>query len=287
MAQMAEGPKSESPSVRFEQISGSGPINLVGLHGFGGASDAFAEVASRLPEVASWSADLFGHRRQPWPDEVTDFASAVDRIASAIDAVPGPRYLVGYSMGGRLGLAAWARSPERFVGGTLVGAHPGLRTQAQRAERRALDRERAQRLRAVGVSAFFEDWDRSPLFSGRRAASQPWRSEHTLDLARAFETLSLAGQPDLGSFLEGMVTRGRARVVVGERDEKFRRLLARWHPGVLPGGHDLLTESPHLLARAVREHLRTAAIRERASASRCRQTETQTETRETENQSPQ
>jgi len=237
----------------------------VGLHGFGSAAAAFDLVAQRLSgTVALWSADGFGHRGVPWPADVVDFNSGVRALIERIAHVPAPRYLLGYSMGGRLGLAAWAQRPTLFEGATLIGVHPGLITSSERAGRERLDRERALRLQQLGTADFFREWDALPLFEGRGSDDFPWRDEHDASaLARAFELWSLAHQPDLRPTLTDRWRRGIAQLLVGQRDEKFKRLLAPWSPQILPGTHDLLTASPDLVARAVRQHRSRLASPER------------------------
>jgi len=266
---MTERSKPEPTSDEFAVVAGAGDLNLVGLHGFGGAADAFRAVAHYLaPHGRLWSADLFGHRGTPWPEAARDFASSVACLAARIRAIPPPRYLLGYSMGARLGLSAWGDDDDLFIGATLVGVHPGLSTADDREARRALDRERASRLRARGVEEFFEAWDRDPMFVGRSPQAQPWRPEHDVEgLARALTTWSLGRQPDWRLRIDRLSSENRLLLVVGEADWKFRRRLAQWDPRLLPGGHDLPSQAPRHLAEAVVEHLRTKAIRERSSES--------------------
>lgn len=234
------------------------------LHGFGGAAAAFEDIARALKDVAAlWATDGFGHRGTPWPDQVHGFASGLDALRARILEVPAPRYLLGYSLGARIGFAAWAEDRSLFAGATLVGIHPGLGSEAERGARLQLDAERAAALRARGVDAFFRTWDASPLFAGRDPRRLSWRNDHDSEaLARAFEVWSLGRQPDLRSDLDELSADGRVQLLVGDRDEKFRRLLAPWRPRVLPGSHDLVTGSPDRVARAVRTHRSTLASRE-------------------------
>lgn len=260
---MTDSSKQEAPSALFRHWGGDGVPHVLGLHGFGGAAEAFRAFARDLSRTSFWTGDLWGHRGRAWPERVLDFDSALLALTEQLELVPSPRYLVGYSMGGRMGLAVWARNPSLFVGATLIGVHPGLSSTEERDARRALDLERAERLRRIGVAKFFAEWDRSPLFQGRPAEAQPWRESHDLGLARAFEVFGLSEQPDLSAALAERVDEGRALLVVGDQDEKFRRLLAPWRPRTLPGSHDLLATCPGPLARAVLEHRSSVATRER------------------------
>ena len=259
MARVAGGPKHEAPSGSFAprvlNAPRSGPA-IVALHGFGGSALAFDRIARALTNVAAlWSADGFGHRGVPWPDHVHDFVSGLRAVRALIRDVPAPRYLLGYSMGARIGLSAWAEEPSLFVGATLIGVHPGFDSETERAARRRLDAERSAALRARGIDAFFAAWDRNPLFVGRDTRHMTWRDDHDPEaLARALEIWSLGHQPDLRPELGGMCAAHRAQLLVGLGDEKFRRLLAPWRPRTLPGSHDLVTASPDRVARAVQTH---------------------------------
>lgn len=54
----------------------------------------------------------------------------------------------------------------------LEGAHPGLRDADARHQRAALDRARAERIRAQGLEAFLDAWYRLPLFGGEALAPE-------------------------------------------------------------------------------------------------------------------
>src|SRR5207244_3830457 len=75
---------------------------------------------------------LPGHGLSPSPLPGS-FDAAVDELAAKLAP---PTWIVGYSMGARLGLALALRHPERCRGALLVGAQPGLRG-AEGAARRA------------------------------------------------------------------------------------------------------------------------------------------------------
>ncbi len=236
-----------------------GDWQLLLLHGFGGSSEVFEPFVADLPShLGVWSTDLFGHGRTGWPGPNSAFDDLADDLNRAARMVPEPRYLVGYSLGARLGLATWNAHPDLFRGASLVGVHPGLRD-AERSARQALDDERRARLLELGKRRFFDEWDQSPLFSDRTEDVPGRRRHDTSSLARALSDLSLARQPNLRSFVSRTVRARTLQLVVGEKDEKFRRLLAEWEPRVLPGSHDVVTRAPAHLARAVYEHLGSLA----------------------------
>jgi 2-succinyl-6-hydroxy-2,4-cyclohexadiene-1-carboxylate synthase len=198
-----------------------------------------------------WTPDLVGHRTTPWPSPTLGFDAIADRLAQAVLQIAEPRLLLGYSMGGRLGLRAWSRHPELFGAAVLIGVHPGLTEVSRRRERAHEDLRRARRLRRLGVERFFTEWDAQPLF-GRRAPRR--RDHHRADaLASALVGLGLGAMPSCWNYVRSRCAEGRLVVVVGEHDQKFRRLWGALNPVVAPGAHhDVVSDAPEWLAEQLR-----------------------------------
>lgn len=116
-------------------------------------------VAERVDDTTLILPDLPGHGLSASDER------DIDRTAAALATSIGPATYVGYSMGGRVALhtALLDDSPvERLV---LIGATPGIADEAERAERRRLDDERADHIEQVGVDAFLDEWLAAPLFA--------------------------------------------------------------------------------------------------------------------------
>ena len=62
------------------------------------------------------------------------FAEFLNEIAAP--DVPGPRVLIGYSLGGRLALHALTQQPQLWDAAVLISPHPGLRSHGERAARK-------------------------------------------------------------------------------------------------------------------------------------------------------
>lgn len=227
---------------------------LVLLHGFTGAPASWDRVLARL-----------GRRDalRPALGLAPSFEAEVDRLAGEWRAAGlAPVDLAGYSMGARVALGLAVRHPDRVARLTLVGVHPGLETDAERAERAAGDERWAALLEREGVARFVAAWEDQPLFATQlalppdvRAAHRAIRLAHAPDaLARALRALSLARMPSLWPALPGLAV--PVRLVVGEADPKFRALaaraaalLARATLQVVPGcGHDVPLEDPAAFA---------------------------------------
>jgi 2-succinyl-6-hydroxy-2,4-cyclohexadiene-1-carboxylate synthase len=211
-------------------------------------------------------ATLPGHGPEPWIPEADGFEAVAEALAGAMPFEE-PSWLVGYSMGARVGLAMALARPERFAGMVLVGVDPGLRTGEARAARVAWDEARAAEIEAQGVARFAESWERLPLFETQgelpeyvRARQREARKEHTVaGLAWAMRALGLGRMPSLWERMQGCER--AVYVVTGELDRKFVALgekitatVPRAKHRVVEGvGHNVALEAPGKLARWVAE----------------------------------
>lgn len=251
---------------------------VVLLHGFLGRGADWAPVAERLAQARRVLApDVGGMRDGGWGmgngagtdgdaeafDTATPrpggLADAADRLAERLDAETLATVdVVGYSMGGRLGLLFALRHPARVRRLILVSASPGLRTPAERATRRAHDAALARDL-AADFPAFLDRWTRGPLFATlpetQRARIVADRLAHGDPdaLARVLVSMGTGAMPPLWEPLRAI--RAETHAVAGALDAKFVALArdmagtGRVTPHVLPGaGHALLTEAPGPLA---------------------------------------
>jgi 2-succinyl-6-hydroxy-2,4-cyclohexadiene-1-carboxylate synthase len=94
-------------------------------------------------------------------------AADVAALARHVNAGAHPPVVLGYSMGGRLALYAALEHPSAFAALVLESASPGLKTEAERAERRAADERLAVMLETDGLAVFVEHWERLPLFASQ------------------------------------------------------------------------------------------------------------------------
>ncbi len=141
------------------------PLRRLWLHGFLGAPEDW--LATRLKMGTDSVQDEFlqlpGHGQ--WQDSLPQRPDQwVDWLLDQLP-VDGAVELVGYSMGGRLALAAALRAPQRVSRLVLAGANPGLEREAQRRARSQVDEEWARLLEEQGLSAFLKVWYAQPLFA--------------------------------------------------------------------------------------------------------------------------
>ena len=235
------------------------PDRLVLLHGFTQTRQSWRRTVAALGgRYRALAPDLPGHgqaaERRP-----ASFAAC----AAYVRALAGqPCVLVGYSMGGRIALHTALAVPglvERLV---LIGASPGLADPAEREQRRRADEALAERIEAVGVAAFAEEWGAQALFAGQdervAAAAHADRLRNTSQgLAAALRGLGTGVMTPLWDRLPQLGI--PVTLVVGARDAKFRAIAermatalpdARLH--VIEGaGHAVPLERPDAVAAAI------------------------------------
>lgn len=196
------------------------------------------------------------------------FAACSARLWRQLDAtvpspVTAPVHLVGYSLGARVALSMALQSPHRVASLVLIGVHPGLRADADRAERRLSDCRWARRLQTEALPEVLRAWDAQPLFAHRAHLHAEARAALTharqgLDaraLALSLEQLGLAEMPDTRPLLSTLDL--PVHLVVGTDDAKFLRLAHEMLPLLPQGtlcpikgaGHDVVLTHPQAVAQ--------------------------------------
>jgi 2-succinyl-6-hydroxy-2,4-cyclohexadiene-1-carboxylate synthase len=222
-----------------------GVRELVLLHGFTQTGRSWQPLVEALgTRYRCFAPDLPGHG-----DAAERRPASFDAVAAYLAALRMPRFvLCGYSQGGRLALDFALRAPQRVERLVLIGASPGIADPAERAARARADAALADRIEAIGLEAFVDEWSAQPLF-----ASQP---RGVAELARADRLRNTA--TGLAAALRGMGTGAMVplwdrlgalampvALVAGERDAKFRAIAERM---AAPGaGHAAQLERPDAL----------------------------------------
>jgi 2-succinyl-6-hydroxy-2,4-cyclohexadiene-1-carboxylate synthase len=232
------------------------PETLVLLHGFGGTRHAWDRVAAELTPARylPLALDLPGHGDAAKQLAPITFDSCV---AEVLAQSPERFVLCGYSLGGRVALHVAIAAPERVARLVLVSSSPGIEDQAERARRRAADRQLADELERIPYEQFIERWRTQRLFADDppdvgALAREDQRRNRADALAEALRGLGTGEMEPLWGRLGEL--KMAVTVVAGERDAKFRALGERM-VGVMPdaelvvvsGGHVLPLESPRAL----------------------------------------
>jgi 2-succinyl-6-hydroxy-2,4-cyclohexadiene-1-carboxylate synthase len=229
------------------------------LHGFTNTGRSWDGVIAALPEgYRPLAPDIRGHGTASDLRPITLAAVMQDLEAAAPESFT----LVGYSMGGRIALHLafkLSRSVRRLV---LIGASPGLKNAAARAERRTADAKLAEYAEHGSIAEFVDRWARTAVM-----ADQPEAVRAVVDadrlrndpvaLAAALRGLGTGALPSLWPRLASLEI--PVDLVVGERDDKFREIATQMsnelpHASVVivPGaGHAVQAEAPEAVARVI------------------------------------
>jgi 2-succinyl-6-hydroxy-2,4-cyclohexadiene-1-carboxylate synthase len=254
-------------TLKFQTLGPKGGPALVCLHGFLGTGIdwiLFAQELQRLrPDIQILLPDLPGHG-----DSVSippqNFTA---RLCETLDAAQISRAaLAGYSLGGRLALAAAIEHPHRFPAFIGISTTAGIENPDERKSRCEADAKLARRLREESFESFLRDWWNLPIFDSpkKKNSSEFLASRSTQNpaaMAEVLETWSPGVLPSLWNELRTYPC--FALLLAGESDSKYSLLAHRMVESfpsaktqILPScGHRLLEEAPLELARAVGDFL--------------------------------
>lgn len=213
------------------------------------------------------------------PMSMAEFGRALNREAEGgkREAAGGKQVLLGYSMGARLGLHALLETGH-WDGAVLVGPHPGLETEDERAARRSADAEWGSAALSGEWGEFLERWEGQGILKKTSNIELPtsnfevWEMADRAGLvgrrrevARSFIDWSLGAQEPLWGRLGGISC--PLLWCAGEDDAKFRALAERAVPllprgelWIAPGaGHRVPWDAPAAFAAKLGEFLERVA----------------------------
>ena len=230
--------------LKYSLSAASGSPTVMFLHGFLGCRRDWDEIAGLLTDkYRHLRVDLPGHG-SPFGDLPPDAYSMTGCARLIIELLDKCEiescHLIGYSMGGRIGLYLLTHYPSRFHSAVIESASAGLKTETERSERRQWEWIWTTRLREQPYEAFLRDWYAQPLFSRidqttERFEKMLWhRRQHKPEaLAVVMEQMGTGVMPSLWDKLAEIDV--PVLFVAGERDEKYCAL-AREMAGLCPKG---------------------------------------------------
>ncbi len=256
---------------------------LLLLHGFTGSAASWDPLAQRIA-AEGWrviAIDHLGHGASSIPTDPRRYA--IERVCADLADIlaqmglrSADTVILGYSMGGRVALAAMTHTPYRAA--ILESATPGIADPTERAARQQSDADLAARIERDGVPAFVDYWTNLPLFASQRGLAEADRSalraqrltNQAAGLANSLRGLGTGRQPDLGPALAD--ARLPVLLIVGALDTKYvaiAQAMAHTLPNprlaIVPGvGHTV-----HLEAPAVYEDLVLTFLNDLRQANGC------------------
>jgi 2-succinyl-6-hydroxy-2,4-cyclohexadiene-1-carboxylate synthase len=248
------------------------PVML--LHGFTGCAQSWnllqEALAARFTTIIP---DLLGHGRSDAPDDPERYRveRTVADLIAILDGLGLERtHLLGYSMGGRVALAAAIAHPERIASLILESASPGLAGDSERRARIASDNALADLAERDGIDAFVARWEQTPLFATQQRLPEPVRerlhyqrlANNPRGLANNLRGLGTGVQPSLWDRLGELAM--PCLLMAGELDAKFVGIAHRMADAidgariaiVTGAGHTIHLEEPVNFERLVMEFLR-------------------------------
>ena len=253
--------------------TGDGPPILT-IHGFTGNMstwDYFSRVARS--EYSVISLDMLGHGISDTPEnpELYSLEITVRVLAELLDILSIQRvHWLGYSMGGRIALAAAILLSERTLSVTLESASPGLHTLDERAARIYSDEMLADKLETEGMVAFVDYWESLPLWASQTRLPEDVRQKLRLQrlmgsptgFANSLRGIGTGAQPSFHGLLPGLQV--PTLFIAGEEDEKSVSIAQEMHCTVArsqlrivqESGHVVHLEKPALFNQIVLEFLR-------------------------------
>ena len=156
-------------------------------------------------------------------------------------------------MGGRLALYLAVHYPEHFASLILESASPGLKTEAEREERRQRDDALADRIEREGLEAFVDFWESLPLWHSQKQLPPETRADlrqqrlqnNPLGLANSLRGMGTAVQPTFWENLPDLHL--PALFITGELDKKFVKIAQEMSALLPKASHIIIPDSGHTL----------------------------------------
>lgn len=200
----------------FVKKIGNGP-SVVLLHGFTQNHSCWGEIPSNMEKnYQILLVDLPGHGHSK--NIHANLEQSADLVAQSLE----PCYLIGYSMGARVGLHLGLRYPHLIKKMILIGPNPGLVDNDQKAQRIKNDQKWISIIEQYGVEEFLNRWLSQPLFknlSPTDADIEARRSNSASGLISSLKLCGLGQQKNLWQSLHQLEM--PILVVAGQKDEKF------------------------------------------------------------------
>lgn len=232
--------------------------HILALHGFLGSGKDWQKVKTLLPYYQWITPDLFSPTSAIGDIDLASFQVLADRLISFIPEKTQPLFL-GYSLGARIGLHLLERHPDRFSKFIFIGAHPGLKSDAEKQARRANDLEWKDKLQTLSWNDFWNEWNSQEVFKmdNDRNLTRNVREVDFKKLELGFTNLSLANQTNK----EDVIARHADKIiwVVGDKDQKFtgfaedlkqKKILSSYER-IFNSGHRVPFDQPSAVAELV------------------------------------
>jgi 2-succinyl-6-hydroxy-2,4-cyclohexadiene-1-carboxylate synthase len=253
---------------------------IVFLHGFTGDVTTWYVCKKIFPNHQLIFVDLIGHGKTESPLDMTRYR--MDEVVQDLREMMGKlqieqTHLVGYSMGGRVALSFAITYPQCIKTLILESSSPGLKTEAEREERKKADEKLANYILENGMETFVNYWENIPLFQSQKILPSKIKEKirkqrlqnNPIGLANSLIGMGTGVQPSWwGAPLQRISA--PMLLICGELDKKFCQMakemerfipIARTH--IVPSaGHAIHVEQPRIFGKIVSEFLQSFGANE-------------------------
>lgn len=222
-------------------ILGSGESSIVFVHGFTQTRLSWRLCAERLAARHRCVIVDAPHHGEASSLDL-DHAGAARAVGESAHGC----VLVGYSMGGRLALAAAVEASTTIRALVLVSTTAGIEDVGERERRRSADDALATRIESLGTDAFVSEWLAQPLFANSRRDDieiAARRSNSAESLARSLRRCGAAEQSPAWNSLHDICV--PTLIVAGQRDDKFVALAKRLHGAIVDSELTIVADAGH------------------------------------------
>ncbi len=236
------------------EITGEGQ-SIVAIHGFTGSTSTWASFSETArAEYSLVCPDMLGHGASDSPNSprLYDMEHTVRALEELLASLKLQRvHWLGYSMGGRIALAAAIALPGWTASLTLESASPGLSSAEERAARVRSDNALADRLEKSGIIEFVDYWESLPLWASQARLSPAVRlklreqrlSNNPAGLANSLRGIGTGVQPPLDIRLKEIQT--PTLFIAGEDDDKYVAIAREMHREVHGSRLEIIPQAGH------------------------------------------
>jgi len=206
------------------------------------------------------------HRENLWNSKQTDFWSWAEHFCNKVAKYSSDtkHHLIGYSLGGRLGLHAILHNPELWQSAMIIASDTGLAKEEDRVKQLAWDEAWAKRFLSEDWDNLLTEWNRLSVFQGIENPNPPLEHEFSRQaITECFIKFSKGKQEDLMQELSNL-NKPPICYVTGTKDKKYSdkgRALALAckiieHIQIENAGHRVPWENVEGFKKVLGEHLK-------------------------------
>lgn len=235
--------------------SGAGPCSVVAIHGFTGSAatwESFIKAAGNEYEIIC--PELQGHGKSDSPDDpalydINHTVRALDELTTRIGIKEA--HWLGYSLGGRVALAAAISLNEKILSIMVESSSAGLDNANDRKARKAGDDALADKIEKGSIENFVSYWESQTLFGSQARLPSEERiklraerlANNVCGLANSLRGIGVGVQVPLYKELPRLAV--PCLFVSGEEDAKFTGIAHRMRSLVIRGQVLVVAESGH------------------------------------------